>query len=207
MKISKFLVNIGTLLCLGLFVVGCAPNNQPSDNISLDFLMTPKQLRIHSNEQLKELNQVEAKAIQNAESMNEKYDDISKISEEDIRIQEDISRQVMDVLDSGKTIEDKSAIENIFNQLRSLEGVYVDLFEEEVKTRIELIEDQETSSDAYLDNSYLRMFMILEDSSLLIPKGIMKDSANKLEPTGEIEYIKVNLTENLKVELEELVNY
>lgn len=204
MEINKFSKNLGIILCLGLFLVGCRSNDNSSDDVSLDFLVTPEQLRIHSDSQLKELNKIEAKVISSTESINEKYDDISKISEEDIKTQEDIGKQVMDALDSGKIIKSKSAIENIFNQLKKMEGVYVDSFEEDVKARIELIEDPETSSLDSLNNSYLRIFILLKDGSMIIPKGIMQNSTNGLEPTGEIKYIKVKLPENLKDELEEL---
>lgn len=205
MMTNKFSKNLGIILCLGLFLVGCRSNDNSLDDVSLDFLVTPEQLRIHSDSQLEELNKIEAKAIASTESMNEKYDDISKISEEDIKTQEDIGKQVMDVLDSGKIIKSKSAIENIFNQLKKMEGVYVDSFEEDVKARIELIEDPETSSVDSLDNSYLRIFILLEDGNMIIPKGIMENSTNGIEPTGKIEYIKVKLPENLKDELEELI--
>lgn len=204
MEINKFSKNLGLILCLGLFLVGCRSNDNSSDDVSLDFLVTPEQLRIHSDSQLKELNKIEAKAISSTESINEKYDDISKISEEDIKTQEDIGKQVMDALDSGKIIKSKSAIENIFNQLKKMEGVYVDSFEEDVKARIELIEDPETSSLDSLNNSYLRIFILLKDGSMIIPKGIMENSTKGLEPTGEIKYIKVKLPQNLKDELEEL---
>ena len=136
--------------------------------------------------------------------MNEKYDDLSKMSEEDIKTQENIVKQLADVLDSGKIIENKSNIENIFEQLRSLEGVYVDSFKEKVKTRIELIEGQETASVVSLDNAYLRMFMILEDGNMIIPKSIMFETKTGLEATGKLEYIKVKLPERLKSELEKI---
>ena len=57
-KVNKFLKNIGIILCLGLFLVGCTPKDNSSSNVSLDFLVTPEQLRIHSDTQLKELNEV-----------------------------------------------------------------------------------------------------------------------------------------------------
>lgn len=204
MRINSFLKNVGIILCLGSFLVGCTPNDNSSGNVSLDFLVTPEQLRIHSDSQLKQLNEVEKEVIASTESMNEKYDDLSKMSEEDIKIQEDIVKKLEEVLDSGKTIENKSAIENIFDQLRSLEGVQVDSFKEKVETRIELIEDQETESVVSSNNAYLRMFMVLEDGNMIIPKSLMSESSNGLKPTGELEYIKVKLPEKLRDELEKL---
>lgn len=201
---KNILLNVGIILCLGLFIVGCTPKNKSSNNVSLEFLITPEQLRMHSDSQLKELKEVESKAIESTELMKEKYDDISKMSEEDLKIQEGILKQFMDVLSSGKAIESKKTIENIFNQLKELEGIYVDSFEEEVVVKIELIENPETESVVSLDNAYLREFMLLEDGNIVIPKGIMKESTTGLEPTGKIEYIKVKLPEELKSEFEEL---
>nr|WP_300005425.1 hypothetical protein [Tissierella sp.] len=205
MKKNNFLKNISIIFFLGIFLVGCTAKDNSLDLVSLDFLVTPEQLRIHSDTQLKELNEAEEKVIASTESMKEKYDDVLKMSEEDIKIQEDIVKQAENLLYSGQVIDDKNTIENIFNQLRGLEGVYVDSFEEDVKARIELIEDPETLSVETLDNSYLRIFMLLEDSSIVIPKGIMENSTKELEATGEIEYIKVKLPENLNDELKELI--
>ena len=204
MNRKNILVNVGIILCLGLFIVGCIPKNKSSNNVNLDFLITPEQLRIHSDSQLKELKEVESKAIESTELMKEKYDDISKMSEEDLKIQEGILKQFMDVLNSGKVIENKSTIENIFNQFRELEGAYVDSFEEEVVVKIKLIENPETESVVSLENTYLREFMLLEDGNMVIPKGIMTELSTGLEPTGKIGYIKVKLPEKLKSELEEL---
>lgn len=139
--------------------------------------------------------------------MKEKYDDISKMSEEDIKIQEGILKQFIDVLKLGKVIENKNTIENIFNQLKELDGIYVDSFEEEVVVKIELIENPETESVVSLDNAYLREFILLENGNMVIPKGIMKELTTGLDPTGKIEYIKVKLPEKLKSELEELAKY
>lgn len=139
--------------------------------------------------------------------MKEKYDDISKMSEEDIKIQEGILKQFIDVLKLGKVIENKNTIENIFNQLKELDGIYVDSFEEEVVVKIELIENSETESVVSLDNAYLREFILLENGNMVIPKGIMKELTTGLDPTSKIEYIKVKLPEKLKSELEELAKY
>ena len=204
MKISRCLVNTCILLFLGLLLVGCRLNNKSSSSVSLDFLITPEQLRIHSNSQLKELNEVEAKVMANIGYMKEKYDDISNISEEDLEIQDKLMKQFMDVVDSGIIIKDKIMIENIFKQLRRLEGVYTDSLEGEVIAKIELIEDPKTQSVVSLDNAYLREFIILDDGNMAIPKGVMVKSTSGLEATGRIEYIKVKLTENLKYELEKL---
>ena len=173
-------------------------------NVALDFLITPEGLRIHSNSQLEELNEIEAKAKASIEAMNEKYDDITKMSEEDLEIQVDIVNQVMDRLDSGKVIEDKATIENIFNQLKDHKGIYVNSFEGEVIAKIQLIEDPETESVISIDNAYIREFILLKDGNILIPKGIMLETSGGLEATGKMEYIKVTLTENLKYELEKL---
>lgn len=200
MNIRKLLVSICIMLYSILFLVGCKSNN-----ISLDFLITPERLKLYSNSQLTSLNEIEDRARLFIKWRNEKYDDLTKMSEEDIKIGEDIHNEVMDILDSGKIIENKSTIENIFNQLRDLEGVYVDSFEEKVITRIDLIEDPETESVVSLDNAYLRNFILLEDGNMVIPKGIMSKSTNRLEPTGKIEYIKVKLTDKLKHQLQELV--
>lgn len=206
MNRKNILANISIILFIILFIVGCTPNNESSNNVvSLDFLITPEQLKMHSDSQLEELKEVESKVIANTELMKKKYDDISKMSEEDLKIQEGILKQFMDVLNSGKVIENKNTIENIFNQLKELEGIYVDSFGEEVVVKIELIENLETESVVSLDNAYLREFMLLEDGNMVIPKGIMKESTTGLEPTGKIEYIKVTLTDKLKSELEELV--
>lgn len=206
MNRKNILANISIILFIVLFIVGCTANNESSNNVvSLDFLITPEQLKMHSDSQLKELKEVESKVIANTELMKKKYDDISKMSEEDLKIQEGILKQFMDVLNSGKVIENKNTIENIFNQLKELEGIYVDSFGEEVVVKIELIENPETESVVSLDNAYLREFMLLEDGNMVIPKGIMKESTTGLEPTGKIEYIKVTLTDKLKSELEELV--
>lgn len=206
MEINNFFKNIAIISLLGVFLVGCRAKDNSSELVSLDFLVTPEQLRIHSDTNLKELNEAEEKVIANTESMKEKYDDISKMSEEDIKMQEDILKQAEDLLDLGQVIDDKNTIENIFNQLKDLEGVYIDSFEENVKARIELIEDPETLSVETLENSYLRIFLLLEDSSIVIPKGIMENSTKELEATGEVEYIKVKIPENLNDELKKLMD-
>lgn len=92
MNRNNIVVNIGMILCLGLFLVGCTPKNKSSDSVSLDFLVTPDQLRMHSGEQLKELKEAENKVIESTELMNEKYDDVSKMSEEDLKSQEELAK-------------------------------------------------------------------------------------------------------------------
>lgn len=193
MKIKKPSVNVIIIICIGFLLVGCKSNN-----VSLDFLIIPEQLRIHSNSQLKELNEIESKLMANNQSMNEKYDDILNMSEEDLKIQEELVKQFMDRLDSGIIIKDKNMIENIFKQLRTLEGVYTDSFEGGIIAKIELIEDPETESLVSLDNSYLREFILLGDGNMVIPKGIMVKSTRGLEPTGKIEYIKVCNKDNFR---------
>lgn len=126
------------------------------------------------------------------------------MSEEDMKKAEEIQNKLLDTINSGRKIENKITIEDIFNQLRELEGVYVDSFEEDVIVRIDLIEDSKTESVVSLENAYLRTLILLEDGNMIIPKGIMSKSETGLEPTGKLEYIKVKLPEELKFELEEL---
>lgn len=123
-----------------------------------------------------------------------------------MKIQEEINNEVMDVLSSGEDIEDKNTIENIFDQLRNLEGNYIDSLDNNIIAKIYLIEDPKTESVVSLDNSYLRMFILLEDGNIVIPKGIMSESETDLNPTGQIEYIKVKLPDKLKDDLEKLAN-
>lgn len=155
---------------------------------------------VHSNEQLMELEKAEEKAKARVKILNEKYDDLSKISVKDMKIQEEINNELTALLNSGKNVENKEIIENIFIQLRELEGVYIDIFEEDIIAKIYLSEGPETSSVASSDNNYIRMLILLEGDSILIAKGVMSDST-----TGQIEYIKVKLSEKLKYELEEIV--
>lgn len=199
MKIRRLLLTMCLILCFQLFLVSCTSNN-----VSLEFLITPDQITMYSNSQLIALNRIEDRARDFIKSRNEKYDDLSKMSEKDMEIQEKIHSEVIEALNSGKIIENKITIENIFNRLRVLEGMYVDSFKEDVVFRIDLIEEPETESLVSLDNAYLRMFMLLEDGNMIIPKGIMSKSTTGLEPTGKIEYIKVKLPQELIYELEEL---
>lgn len=205
MKIKKSLIAIIIVLSI-LSLVSCKQNYYPSKSVSLDFLNIPEKLVIHSGKQLDELNKIEDRANKSVKSLNERYDDISQISEEDLKNQEEINNEVMDVLSSGEDIEDKDTIENIFNQLKNLEGHYIDSIDNNIKARIYLIEDSETESMVSLENSYLRMFILLEDGNMVIPKGIMSEFKTGLEPTGKIEYIKVKLPNKLKGELEKLAN-
>ncbi|SHF19362.1 hypothetical protein SAMN02745784_03126 [Tissierella praeacuta DSM 18095] len=199
MKIKKFLLTMCLILCFGLILVSCTSNN-----VSLEFLITPDEIIIHSNNQLMALNKIEDKTKDFIKSCNEKYDDSTKMSEEDMKKAEEIQNKLLDTINSGRKIENKITIEDIFNQLRELEGVYVDSFEEDVIVRIDLIEDSKTESVVSLENAYLRTLILLEDGNMIIPKGIMSKSETGLEPTGKLEYIKVKLPEELKFELEEL---
>lgn len=205
LKIRKSLITIIIVLSI-LSLVSCKQSNDSSNEVSLDFLKTPEKLIIHSGQQLDELNKIEDKANESVKLLNEKYDDISKISEEDLKTQEEINNEVMDVLNSGEVIENKNTIENIFDQLRNLEGNYIDSLDNNIIAKIYLIEDPKTESVVSLDNSYLRMFILLEDGNLVIPKGIMSESETGLNPTGQIEYIKVKLSDKLKDDLEKLAN-
>lgn len=204
MKIRKSLITTIIIICSGLLLVSCKSNSASSSDVSLDFLSTPQKMVFHSNDQLIALNKVESKANISIKSMNEKYSDLSKMSEKDIKIQEDIHNEIIDVLNSGKIIENKSIVENIFNQLRDLEGDYVDSFEEEIIAKIYLVEDPETSSVVSADNAYLRMFILLKDGNIIIPKGLMSNSKTEVEPTGKIGYIRAKLPDKLKDELEKL---
>ncbi|TCU64854.1 hypothetical protein EV204_12022 [Tissierella praeacuta] len=199
MKIKKFLLTMCLILCFGLILVSCTSNN-----VSLEFLITPDEIIIHSNNQLMALNKIEDKTKDFIKSCNEKYDDFTKMSEEDMKKAEEIQNKLLDTINSGRKIENKITIKDIFNQLRELEGVYVDSFEEDVIVRIDLIEDSKTESVVSLENAYLRTLILLEDGNMIIPKGIMSKSETGLEPTGKLEYIKVKLPEELKFELEEL---
>lgn len=199
MKIKKFLLTMCLILCFGLILVSCTSNN-----VSLEFLITPDEIIIHSNNQIMALNKIEDKTKDFIKSCNEKYDDFTKMSEEDMKKAEEIQNKLLDTINSGRKIENKITIEDIFNQLRELEGVYVDSFEEDVIVRIDLIEDSKTESVVSLENAYLRTLILLEDGNMIIPKGIMSKSETGLEPTGKLEYIKVKLPEELKFELEEL---
>lgn len=184
MKIKKFLLTMCLILCFGLILVSCTSNN-----VSLEFLITPDEIIIHSNNQLMALNKIEDKTKDFIKSCNEKYDDFTKMSEEDMKKAEEIQNKLLDTINSGRKIENKITIEDIFNQLRELEGVYVDSFEEDVIVRIDLIEDSKTESVVSLENAYLRTLILLEDGNMIIPKGIMSKSETGLEPTGKLEYI------------------
>ena len=199
MKIRRTLLTIGLIVSLGLFLISCRTND-----VSLDFLIIPDQLIVYSNGQLKELNEIEDRARAVIKSRNDKYEDLSKMSEEDMKIQDEIHNEVIEALNSGKTIEDKTTIENIFTQLRGLDGMYISSFEKDVTIRIDLIEDPKTESVVSLDNDYLRSFIILEDGNMIIPKVIMSNSKTGIKPTGQMEYIKVKLPEELRSEMEGL---
>lgn len=203
MKSNKLLIFILTTLCFGL-LVACKSKEKSSNSVKLDFLIQPEKIVIYSGDRLKELNEIEEKAKSIIETINEKYDDFSKITEEDMKNQEKINNQVMEKLDDGKIIEDSNRIENIFNQLKELEGIYVDSFDEEIITRMDLVEDLETQSIVSEENAYLRTFLLLKDGNMIIPKVIVSDSKAEVKPTGEMKYIKVKLPQELKDELEEL---
>lgn len=115
MKIIKFLLTICLTLCFGLILVSCR-----SKNVSLEFLITPEEMILHSNSQLMELNKIEDKARDFIKLRNEKYEDSAKISQDDIKKAEEIQNEFLDTLNSGRKIKDKITIEDIFNQLRQL---------------------------------------------------------------------------------------
>ncbi len=199
MKTKRSLLIMCLIICLGLILVSCTSNN-----VSLEFLNTPEEMILHSDNQLEVLNEVEDRFEAIAKAYREKYDDSIKISEEDMKEAEKIQNELLDTLNSGIRIENKITIEDIFNQLRELEGEYVDSFEKIVIVRFDLIEDPKTESIISLDNVYLRRLILLEDGNMIIPKGIMTKSEMGLRPTGKLEYIKVKLPEELKFKLEEL---
>lgn len=199
MKTNKPLATICLILCLGLILISCTSNN-----VSLEFLITPEEIILHSDSQLMALNKIEDKTNDYIKSRNEKYGDSTKISEEDMKKAEEIQNEFFDTLNSGRKIKNKITIEDIFSQLRELEGVYVDSFEEDVIVRIDLIEDLETQSAVSLDNAYLRRLILLEDGNMVIPKVIMSKTETGFESTGKLEYIKVKLPEEFKFKLEEL---
>lgn len=208
MKKSKFLLNLGVILFFVLFLVGCTTNNKSSGNVSLDFLVTPEQIRMYSDIQLVELNEIGDRAMAMVEWRNKKYDDLTKMSEEDNKIQEEIHIEVMDALNLGKNIIDKSAIENIFNQLRELEGTYLDSvdsfkeFKEDVILRIDLFDDEGMNSPGSLEDPYDPTFNVLQDGNMIIVKLILPESEN--QTITQRNYIKVKLPEELKAELEKL---
>ena len=187
------------IMSLGIFLISCRSNN-----VSLDFLIIPDQLIVYSNGQLKKLNEIEDRERAVIKSRNDKYEDLSKMSEKNIKIQEEIHNEVIDALNSGKIIEDKTTIEDIFTQLRVLKGRYISSFEENIILRIDLIEDPQTESVVSLDNAYLRSFIILEDGNMIIPKAIVSNSKTGLKPTSQIKYIKVKLPEEFRSEMEGL---
>lgn len=118
-KTTRSLSVIGIILCLGIFLVACKSNdtedvlenNIPSNNIRLDFFITPEQMIVYSKEQLEILNEFEFNAKTTIESTNEKYDGTSRMSKEDTKTQEEIIKRATDLLASGKIIEDESTIE------------------------------------------------------------------------------------------------
>lgn len=208
-KITRLLSAIGIILCLGIFLVACKSNdtedalenNTPSNNIPLDFFITPEQMIVYSKEQLEMLNEFESNAKTTIESTNEKYDATSRISEEDTKTQEEIVKRATDLLASGKIIEDESTIEKIFNRLRKLDGIYVDSFEEfeeDIIGRIVLNDDKQTSAIIHGENSYYRLLLVLENGYILVPT-----------PTSDTDFsmkhIKAKLPEELRYELEELI--
>lgn len=199
MKTRRTLIMVCLIMSLGIFLISCRSNN-----VSLDFLIIPDQLIVYSNGQLKKLNEIEDRERAVIKSRNDKYEDLSKMSEKDMKIQEEIHNEVIDALNSGKIIEDKTTIEDIFTQLRVLKGRYISSFEENIILRIDLIEDPQTESVVSLDNAYLRSFIILEDGNMIIPKAIVSNSKTGLKPTSQIKYIKVKLPEELRSEMEGL---
>lgn len=199
MKTRRTLIMVCLIMSLGIFLISCRSNN-----VSLDFLIIPDQLIVYSNGQLKKLNEIEDRERAVIKSRNDKYEDLSKMSEKDMKIQEEIHNEVIDALNSGKIIEDKTTIEDIFTQLRVLKGRYISSFEENIILRIDLIEDPQTESVVSLDNDYLRSFIILEEGNMIIPKAIVSNSKTGLKPTSQIKYIKVKLPEELRSEMEGL---
>lgn len=199
MKIRRTLITISLIMSLGVLLISCRSND-----VSLDFLIIPDQLKVYSDVQLTKLNEVEDRAKVFINSRNDKYRDLSKMSEKDMKIQDEIHNEVIEALNSGKTIKNKVTIEEIFTQLRGLKGMSISSFEESIILRIDLIEDPETESVVSLDNTYLRSFILLEDGNMIIPKAIMSNSKTGLKPTGQMEYIKVKLPEELRSEMEEL---
>ena len=208
-KIVRFLSVIGIILCLGIFLVACESSDTknaleekiPSNNINLDFLITPEQMIVHSKEQLAVLNEFEDIAKSTLESTNERYDGLSKMSEEYTKIQEGIVKKGTDLLASGKIIEDKSTIEEIFNQLRKLDGIYVDSFEkfeEDIIAKIDLNDDKETPAFIHGENSYYRLIFLLENGYIVVPT-----------PTSDTDFsmkhIKAKISKELRYELEELI--
>lgn len=194
---------------MGIFLVACKSNdtedvlenNIPSTNIRLDFFITPEQMIVHSKAQLSVLNEFESDAKATLESTNGKYDSTSKISEEDTKIQEEIVNKGLDLLASGKIIEDESTIEKIFNQLRKLDGICVDSFEDfkaNIIARIDLNDDKKTPAFIHGENSYYRLIFLLENGYIVV-------STPTSDTDSSMKYIKAKLTQELRDELEKFI--
>jgi len=206
MRARRLLVITCVIFSSGLSLIGCTSNDisdksTSQSTIKLDFLVIPEQIIVHDTELIRLLDEVEDKAKTNIKAMKEKYSDLAKISEEDIRVQNEIAEEIQKIWKSGKVIESNKDIEGIINQLRDVEGSFIESFEtENIIAIFYLNDDKETPFYVNVDNSYYRQIMLLQDGYIIIPKPIKTSSEMKVQTT----YISAKISDELAYELEKL---
>lgn len=189
MKLKKILVAMCIVISCGL-LISCKPKENVSDNkilieketkMKLDFLVVPEQIIALNKGQLKEMDKLKG------ESKSEN------------------TKELTDILNSGKTIESKTLINIIFNKITDLEGDIIESVDmDSAIARFILNDDKETSyyeSDHDLD-SYSREITLLEDDYIIIP--LLSNDKNK-EDT-EIEYVKTKIPNELISKLKKIIN-
>lgn len=193
-------------LLFGLLLISCNSNDISSNisnqsTIKLDFLVIPDQLIVYNEELVKELQELNESAKLNIDAMNEKYDDLTKMSEEDIRIREKMATETRNIFKDGKVINDNETIEVIFDQLSNVEGNYVEFLEvEEIIVLFHLNDDKDTPFYANVDESYYRYMYLLKGGYIIVPKIIQPSDGGRVS----LQYIKARLPEKLEKQLEKL---
>ncbi len=206
MRSKKPLIIICMIFFCGLLLISFNSNDISSNisnqsTIKLDFLVIPDQLIVYNEELVKELQELNEGAKLNIDAMNEKYDDLTKMSEADFRIQEKMATETRKKLQDGKVINNTDTIEVIFNQLSNIEGNYVEYLEvEEIIALFHLNDDKETPFYANVDKSYYRYMYLLKGGYIIIPRIIQESDESRMKT----RYIKAKLSDKSQYELERL---
>ncbi|MTI66880.1 MAG: hypothetical protein FH753_09815 [Firmicutes bacterium] len=172
------------------------------EKMKLDFLVIPDKFIVYNTELVKELEEMKNRAKSNFNAMNRKYKDFSKMSEKDKKTQEKLASEMNKMYKKGQVIDKTKTIENIFNQLRKIEGTFVKSFDsKDIYALFHLNDDKETPFYANVDDSYYRQLILLKGGYIIIPKIVRMPDWEK----SKVSYINAKLPDNLVYELEKII--
>jgi len=195
-----------TLFCCSL--IRCTPNNNLNkktsiETIKLDFLVTPDQIIVYNTELVKKLQEVHSRVKSNINYINNKYEDYSKLTEEDRTTQENLVLEINKILEEGKVIDNFKTIGSIFEKLKKVEGKFIESFDsKDIIAIIHLNDDDETQFYANVDSSYYRQLMLLQNGYIIIPKIVRETGEMRVKT----KYIKAKLSNDLVDIFEILIN-